>query len=155
MLYDDVFYDLGETSLTDRESFNNTLVLLSLVKSRYYYVIGFSRPKNMILVGFDFRLPSGAVITERLAVCFGASEDNVVLSCVLANLPVPPEKKASLLLPENGRFRVGGKRVRYKMLVPKDKVYPVTGKTMNRFLLSAKKEIGSFLEANYSRILFG
>lgn len=40
--------------LAVRESFNNTILLLTMVKSEYYYIIGFSRAEGKIEIGIDF-----------------------------------------------------------------------------------------------------
>ena len=39
-----------------RETFNNTILLLTMVKSEYYYIISFSRSKGQIEIGFDYEI---------------------------------------------------------------------------------------------------
>ena len=36
------FYKV-ETTVSKRESFNNTILLLTMIKSEYYYIIGFGQ----------------------------------------------------------------------------------------------------------------
>lgn len=48
------FYKV-DISSSKRESFNNTILLLTMVKSEYYYIIGFSRVKGQIEIGFDYK----------------------------------------------------------------------------------------------------
>ena len=56
--------------LTVRESFNNTILLLSMVKSEYYYIIGFSRSEGIIEIGFDFESKLHGKNTEIIILDF-------------------------------------------------------------------------------------
>lgn len=63
-MHNDYYYNTKTTSFPDRETFNNTILLLTMIKSKYYYIVGFSRPNNVIEIAFDFESDLHGLITE-------------------------------------------------------------------------------------------
>ena len=45
-----ILHNIKDTPFSERETFNNAILLLSMVKSEYYYIVGFSRPNNIIRI---------------------------------------------------------------------------------------------------------
>ena len=89
------FYDLCNVPFVSRESFNNTILLLTLVKSNSYYITGFNRLKNIIEIAFDIESELHSSVTESVTIDFGSSCDNVLFNCELKN--VIADKNAELL----------------------------------------------------------
>ena len=79
--------------LAVRESFNNTILLLTMVKSEYYYIIGFSRAEGKIEIGIDFESELHGKITENIILDFYGFEDFIELSCNLTSIDKENKKK--------------------------------------------------------------
>ena len=66
----EVYYNTKTIPLAERETFNNTIILLTLVKSQYYYIVGVSRPSNIIEIAlalyFLNRLKLFAITMEAI-----------------------------------------------------------------------------------------
>lgn len=145
MLNEDVFYDTKSVPLSDRESFNNTILLLTMVKSRYYYIIGFSRPEETITIGFDFGSKTEGIVTKELIVDFGKSESDIILSCQVydvSNLETNEEATAAV---KSNQFYLDNGKLCYIRRISKDKIFPSSVRSMNRCLLLARQEIGTLL----------
>lgn len=133
------YYNLKNVSYIDRESFNNTILLLTMVKSDYYYIVGFSRLENRITIAFDFKSDYDCVLTEHIDINF--SDDNyIVLSSKLesANLI---DRKIDISPYENNHFRINNGTSSYLKKIQKDSVFPIGIQKMNEYILSAKNEI--------------
>ena len=141
---EEVFYDIKSVPLADRESFNNTILLLTMVKSKYYYMIGFSRPEAKIVVGFDYASKMDGKITRELTIDFDRFSDVIVLNCVIAELS--DNDARNINIPD--RFKnifFDGRRIKFEQKIKKDGIFPSSVKAMNKYLLSARKEIELFL----------
>lgn len=137
---ENVFIDTKSVSFADRESFNNTILLLTMVKSKYYYIIGFSRTDGIIMVGFDFETKTDGKITRELKIDFSSSGTEIVLhSDVL-------EISDELAQSKYGEVQEKGVSIKdhtlcYDAAIPKDSIFPLTVKGMNAALLEARREM--------------
>ena len=139
------FYKV-ETTVSKRESFNNTILLLTMIKSEYYYIIGFSRPRGQIEIGFDYTSDIHGAITESVIVDFYSDEDNVVLSGEIKNINIEDFRKS---VPSNKSFYLEDSVLKYRMLAPRDQLIPISIEKMNAIVLKAKSEIFDYLEEYY------
>lgn len=140
----------SDKPLSVRETFNNTILLLTMVKSEYYYIIGFSRNSGIIEIGFDFESELHGKITESTTLDFYGNEECVELSCRLSNIDgenikeIMDGKVSQAFSFENGA-------VIYRTQIPSDSLIPTSIKTMNECILQAKSEIFAFLESYYKK----
>lgn len=136
--------------LAVRESFNNTILLLTMVKSEYYYIIGFSRVKGIIEIGFDFESELHGKITETAILDFYGDDNYVEFICSLRN--IDGENIETIM---NGRinkaFSVESGSVVFRAKMPSDSLIPTSIKMMNEYILQAKSEIFVFLEDYYKQ----
>lgn len=140
--------------LAVRESFNNTILLLTMVKSEYYYIIGFSRAEGKIEIGIDFESELHGKITENIILDFYGFEDFIELSCNLTSIDKENIKEIM-----NGKtnilFLFDNNSVIYKVKIPSDKLILTSIDAMNSFILQAKSDIFAFLEGYYKKMYFG
>lgn len=138
--------------LAVRESFNNTILLLTMVKSEYYYIIGFSRVKGIIEIGFDFESELHGKITETAILDFYGDDNYIELSCSLRN--IDRENIETIM---NGRinktFSVESGSVVFRAKMPSDSLIPTSIKMMNEYILQAKSDIFTFLESYYKKCI--
>lgn len=139
------FYKV-DISSSKRESFNNTILLLTMVKSEYYYIIGFSRVKGQIEIGFDYKSSIHNTITESVIVDFYSDDENVVLSGELKNINLDDFTYSSQLA-ENFYFE--NNTLKYRQISRRDELIPVSIEKMNGIIMRAKSEIFDFLEKYY------
>ena len=148
------FHNMRAVPLPERETFNNTVLLLTMVKSEYYYIVGFSRPDRMIEIAFDFDSELHDSLCESMTLDFGTDEENVILCCDLKNLDLT----LCDVLPQDrdgryGRFLFDGAKMTYEYRVRKDRLIPVGMEQMHEHILKAKFDIVGFLEKYYSELL--
>ena len=142
------FHDTSSQSVAQRESFSNTIVLLSMVKSEHYYIIGFSRPQQTIEVAFDCQDVTTEVISQSLILDYSDWKSGLK---VTAELKALPEKFCNLqALSSSKSFILQDGIVRYNRTYPNDAVLPYTVSRLNRILLATKDEILDFLNICYS-----
>ncbi len=139
------FYKV-DISSSKRESFNNTILLLTMVKSEYYYIIGFSRVKGQIEIGFDYKSSIHNTITESVIVDFYSDDENVVLSGELKNINLDDFTDSSQLA-ENFYFE--NNALKYRQISQRDELIPISIEKMNGIIMRAKSEIFDFLEKYY------
>lgn len=141
------FYYLGSTALNIRESFNNTIILMTMVKSDYY-IIGFSRPKNQIVVGFDHVSPIECVVTEAVTLSFEQSGE-FVIRCELKNADAENEAVLLLCRDRHG-FSITAsenkKSVVYSNTIMTDSLIPLSMDMIDEYILTAKKMVCDFLD---------
>ena len=148
----DVYYNIKTISPAERETFNNTIILLTLVKSQYYYIVGFSRPENLIEIAFDYESEFHSSITEFVTVDFGSDDEWVRINSVLSNISV----NDSIFVHDvdfEGKFSRDRDKVIYDLGIKKDKLIPTSIEKMNGYILKAKSEIMAFLEKCYENHL--
>lgn len=143
-MQENVFIDTKSISFSDRESFNNTILLLTMVKSEYYYIIGFSRTAGKITVGFDFETKTEGKITRELTIDFKSSETEIIIHSDVIELS---EERISSYYANNleKRFSTKGHTLCYDDRIPKDDLFPSTVKEMNAALMEARKIMGKML----------
>lgn len=138
--------------LAVRESFNNTILLLTMVKSEYYYIIGFSRTEGKIEIGFDFESDLHGKITEIAILDFYSVDNSIELSCNLKNIDGKNVKEIM-----NGKinklFLFKNNSVIYKVKIPSDKLIPTSIQVMNKYILRVKSDIFAFLESYYKKCI--
>lgn len=133
-----------------RETFNNTILLLTMVKSEYYYIISFSRSKGQIEIGFDYESELHGKITETVVADFYCNENSVLLSCSLKNIALSDFAALKSL---DNHFSVADSNVIYRAEIPRDGVVPISIKTLNEYIMKTRSEIISFLESYYHRCI--
>lgn len=148
----EVYYNTKTIPLAERETFNNTIILLTLVKSQYYYIVGFSRPSNMIEIAFDYESDLHSVISESITVDFGSDDEWVLMRAVLKNISAKDLVSTNDFVSE-GVFACDSDNVIYDFKVKKDKLIPMSIEIMNGYILKAKSEIIAFLESCYEKHL--
>lgn len=148
----EVYYNTKTIPLAERETFNNTIILLTLVKSQYYYIVGFSRPSNMIEIAFDYESDLHSVISESITVDFGSDDEWVLMRAVLKNISAKDLVSTNDFVSE-GVFACDSDNVIYDFKVKKDKLIPMSIEKMNGYILKAKSEIIAFLESCYEKHL--
>ena len=146
MINEEVFYDTRTVSLTDRESFNNTILLLTMVKSKYYYIIGFSRPEEKITVGFDFDSDTEGTYTKELNIDFQSSNERIIFSCDIVKTDVISAEKIEWILHMFEHVSVKNGVLQYVDNLEKNTVLPSSIRKMNQCLLSARREIEMVLQ---------
>lgn len=152
-MHKDFYYNTKTISFPDRETFNNTILLLTMVRSQYYYIVGFSRPNNVIEIAFDYESDLHSVITESITLHFGESEDNVILRCKIKNLKEEMCVEHGIISKGKGIVKCCETGFNYEYYISKDKLIPVSVENMNLFILEAKEEIIDFIEKQYSKYL--
>lgn len=145
------FYMLDKP-LSIRESFNNTILLLTMVKSEYFYIIGFSRSEGKIEIGIDFESELHGKITENIILDFYSFADFIELSCNLTNIDKENIKEI-MNSKINKLFLFDNNSVIYKSKIPSDKLIPTSIDAMNSFILQAKSDIFAFLESYYKKCI--
>ena len=144
-------YDMSSMSVTQREAFNNTIMLLSMVKSENYYIIGFSRPKQQIEIGYDLPSNNGLTVTQSLVVDFSDWDCGLTVSGTVAGLPAADFQENG---PANtSAISCDGKNVFYQRTYPTDSLLPHSVSKMDRVLQASKNEILHFLSTQYSLLL--
>lgn len=133
-----------------KESFNNTILLLTMIKSEYYYIISFSRAKGQIEIGFDYESELHGKITETVVADFYCNESSVILSCSLKNIALSDFVSVKSI---DNRFTVADSNVIYKSEIPRDGVVPISIKALNEYIMKTRSEIISFLEDYYHRCI--
>lgn len=151
IMNNEVYYNTKTIPLAERETFNNTIILLTLVKSQYYYIVGFSRPSNIIEIAFDFESELHSTISESIIVDFGSDDEYVLIRSVLKN--VTANDFVSTDYSWDGNFSCDGDKIVYDYRVKKDKLIPTSIEKMNGYILKAKSEIIYFLELCYEEHL--
>lgn len=144
-----MFYNTEHASFSERESFNNTILLLSMIKREHYYIVGFSRAEGVIEIAFDFTGELHGQITEAVRISFLSDRDNVILNCSLKNVGgIPPQSCESFS--KCGTFSSQGDVVTYTCAVKKDSIIPLSVEEIHRHILRVKNDVIVFLENYYN-----
>lgn len=143
------FYDLTSVSFSDRETFNNAILLLSMVKSEAYYIIGFSRLKKKIEIGFDFRSSYNSVITQNFMMKL-SDPKHVYFEALLKGLGKNPYKKT--LETFNGNFCLSDGNVIYRKSIERDEIVPISIEKVDEIIKDVKQEIIDFIEACFDTV---
>lgn len=140
---DSKFYNINNVSFCDRESFNNAILLLTMVKSEYYYIVGFSRAKGSINIGFDFESECHKIITEFISIEFNSSDEYIIIKSEIQNsIGESIEIDSAKYI---GSFFTVNNQIFYTRKIRKDDVFPLGIKELDKYILSSKNEIMDFL----------
>lgn len=134
-----VLYNLRETPFAERETFNNAILLLSMVKSEFYYIVGFSRPDNIIEIGFDFEDDVYGTFSETVTLDFSSNSDGIKASAQLKNILFENGVDIPELNVDN--FSIDEGYVFYKRFFEKDDVIPVSMDKLNAIILAIKSDV--------------
>lgn len=143
---DEIYYDLKKFPLTQRETFDNTILLLTAVKSVYYYVVFFSAPLNLIEIAFDFESELHGKLTEYVSLDIGAHAQYILFESTLKNIT------ADVYVEADG-FTVESGNIIYRHKMKKDGVLPVSRETMNENIMKIKNDIIGYIENRYRQML--
>ena len=146
------FYDLTSVSFSDRETFNNAILLLSMVKSEAYYIVGFSRLDKKIEIGFDFKSSFNSVITQTFTVELN-DPGHMCFKAILKDLNAKPCEQ--LIKNNNGNFYVYGADVIYESCVKRDEIIPISIENVDKAIKDVKQEIIDFIETYFETVLLG
>lgn len=149
------YYNTKTDTFPERESFNNTILLLTMVKSQYYYIVGFSRPNNMVEIAFDFESDLHSLITESVTLHFDESDKYLVMRCHIKNVSSKMGFAKGSVFKGKGEINNNNGKLIYEYLIPKDNLIPLSIEKMNAYILDAKKEIVDFLEKQYALYICG
>lgn len=142
------FYDLTTVSFSDRETFNNAILLLSMVKSEAYYIIGFSRLDKKIEIGFDFQSPFNSSITQ----IFTMDLSKPCCLCFKAELNNLDIKKCEQLISEvDSNFYISGSDLIYESNIERDEIIPISIENVDNAIKKVKQEIIDFIEEYYGQ----
>lgn len=150
----ELYYDVRDISLSQRETFNNTILLLTMIKSRHYYIVGFSRPEGIIEIAFDFAGELHGNITETITLDLGSDSENLILESRLKNIDKNRKADISVFEGRDGITLQNGDIV-YRKSFKKDKLIPKSVEQMNIIILQVKNEIIDFLQWYYRFFLGG
>lgn len=143
-------HNLKDTPYNERETFNNAILLLSMVKSQYYYIVGFSRPNNIIEIGFDFDSKNYGIINETITVNFSGNSNKIEITTQLTNMIFKGQK---VIIFEDDGFTIEKGCVNYKRLFEKDDIVPASMEKLNLIILSVKNDLYKFIEKNIEYLL--
>ncbi|MBR5827549.1 MAG: hypothetical protein IKY78_10780 [Clostridia bacterium] len=139
----EILHNIKDTPFNERETFNNAILLLSMVKSEYYYIVGFSRPDNKIEIGFDFEDSAYGKISEAVTMSFSGDSSGIKVATKLANVLFVKETAMPFSAADYFAFKNGC--VYYDRVFEKDDVIPASMDKLNGIILSVKKELGDFI----------
>lgn len=143
------FHSIRGVSFADRESFNNAILLLSMIKSDYYYIVGFSRPEQSITIAFDFESNYIPKLTEYLSLNFAALKTSLVIKSKIANVVISKDDSFFKTVC-NERFSLCGDEVVYTNYCTKDTVFPKSIDQINTFIRESINEMKEFIVSYYN-----
>ena len=146
-----ILHNIKDTPFSERETFNNAILLLSMVKSEYYYIVGFSRPNNIIRIGFDFEDEAYGLISETVVMDFSSETKGIKITTQLKNIVF--EGKTVIPFAHNDNFAIDNGYILYERIFEKDDVIPVSMDKLNLMILSIKKDIEEFANQSVAYIL--
>lgn len=146
-----ILYDLNNVSFSERESFNNAILLLSMVKSEQYYIVGFSRPKGIIEIGFDCKSNLYGEITEKLVLDFSYSDAFVSVRSDLKNIVF--SNCEDIPFEHDERFNIRNGVIVYKRVFERDELIPLSIDRIDTIVSMSKNDIMKFLEKGFDYII--
>ena len=139
------FYNVKDVSFADRESFNNAILLLTMIKSEYYYIVGFSRPDNTIKLAFDYETAYFTNIAEVIEIHFTQSKEYIEFVSVIQNVElgyIDDEIRARC---SYGNLSLLNNKVVYTMTAKKDAIFPESIRDLNKLIQIVIADIKSLL----------
>lgn len=146
-----ILHNMKDIPFNERESFNNAILLLSMVKSEYYYIVGFSRPNNIIEIGFDLEVNTYGQISETFVMDFSSNSTRILITSQLTNIVF--NEKNKIPFRQKGNFKINNGNIVYEKLFPKDDVIPVSMDKLNLIIMSVKKEFEEFIRQGFAYII--
>lgn len=143
-----VLHNLKETPFAERETFNNAILLLSMVKSKFYYIVGFSRPDNVIEIGFDFEDEIYGTFSETVTLDFSSNSDGIKASAQLNNIVFENDVDIPELNVDN--FSIEDGYAFYERFFEKDDVIPVSMDKLNAIILAIKSDVKKYEKKCFS-----
>ena len=137
------FYDLTAVSFSDRETFNNAILLLSMVKSEAYYIIGFSRPDKTIEIGVDYQDLLNTTITQAFTMDLN-NPCRIYFKSVFKDVDV--ERCEKLINNSDSNFYIYENDFVYESFIERDEVIPISIENVDIAIKKVKKDIISFIE---------
>lgn len=122
-----------------------------MVKSKFYYIVGFSRPDNVIEIGFDFEDEIYGTFSETVTLDFSSNSDGIKASAQLNNIVFENDVDIPELNVDN--FSINDGCVFYERFFEKDDVIPVSMDKLNAIILKIKDNIVKFEKQGFSCIL--
>lgn len=147
-----ILHNIKDIPFNERETFNNAILLLSMVKSEYYYIVGFSRPNNQIEIGFDFEDKSYGKINETIIMDFSWSKGEIKATSQLVNLIF--EEEQTIPFSHDYYFVLKNNSISYERVFEKDEVIPLSMDKLNTIIMSIKKDIEKFVVQGFTHILW-
>ena len=144
------FHNIRGVSFIDRESFNNAILLLTMIKSDYYYIVGFSRPKNTIKIAFDFETQYFTKVTEYIQIEFSELENRIKITSEIQNVNVNNAFDEYKQIVKSGSLMLINNKLIYTMFVDKDSVFPESIRDMNNTIKCAIKDIKEIISHYYN-----
>ena len=139
------FYDMRGIPFVQRESFNNAVLLMSMVTSEHYYIVAFSRPEWRIDLAFDFESDLHSPVTQHLSIHFGSSPDEYLLEGNVENISAG----MSLDYSGQGQMIPSPQGVRYEYRFQKDEIIPLSIRKLHEIIIMVKKDIIEYVERQY------
>ncbi len=146
-----ILHNVKHIPFNERETFNNAILLLSMVKSEYYYIVGFSRPDNKIVIGFNFENEIYGNISETVTINFSGNAKSILVSTQLKNIVFKNNTVIPLIYKD--KFSITDKYVSYNRIFEKDDIIPVSMEKLNSIILLIKKDIREFIDYSVEYIL--
>lgn len=148
---DKILYNLKTIPFNERESFNNAILLLSMVKSEYYYIVGFSRPDNIIEIGFDFDDKYYGRINETVTMDFSSNTNGIEITAQSGNSFFAGQD--TIPFEHNDCFVFENGHINYKRVFEKDDILPASMEELNSIILSVKKDLQGLTEKSIEYLL--
>lgn len=150
---ENVYYIMQHASLAERESFNSSILLLSMVRSEFYYIVGFSRQNGLIEIAFDHTGEHFGQMTEHANIDYISSPENIVMTSRLCGLNADMFSADAAERLIYGCVKTDENEIIYTMNIPKDEVIPISASQMNNHIMIAKREICMFIDQCYNDYL--
>lgn len=148
-----VLHNLKGTPFAERETFNNAILLLSMVKSEFYYIVGFSRPDNIIEIGFDFEDEIYGTFSETVTLDFSSNSDGIRVSAQLKNIIFEDGVDTTELNADN--FSIEDGYAFYERFFKKDDVIPMSMEKLNAIILTIKSDVEKYEKKCFSCFVKG
>lgn len=134
-----------DISFCQRESFNNAILLTTMVKSTCYYIIGFSREEGVVTIAFDFSSATHAELTKEVNISFYGSK--IKFEAELQNT------LESLNIPRDNYFLVKNGKIAYSREIDFDGNFPIGYNQLHNEIMQTKNQIIMYLEKLYKIVL--
>lgn len=143
------FYDLTTVPFSDRETFNNAILLLSMVKSEAYYIVGFSRLDKKIEIGFDFKSSFNSTITQLFTMSLNIPDRIHFKAILIVNGQFLCE---NIIKKYEQNFFIENNNIAYEKSIERDLIIPVSVEDIDKAITYVKKDIINFINDYFKNI---